>query len=338
MASTWNRRAARLAALVPRTLLHPSVVAWADARPFRERWAVALSGGADSVCLLLLLREHWPRRAGRLCALHFNHRLRGAAAAADARFCRNLCRSLGIDYAAGAWTGPRRAAGEAAARDARFAFLGRAMAERKIGVLWLGHQQDDVAETLFMRLSRGSGTAGLAAPRPVQSVGAGWRVRPLLGLKKAEIVSALRRSGIPWREDGSNRGDDYFRNRIRNNVLGRWIRASGRDALGGAALSRELLEEDDRALETATDEACRITKGGRLDVVRLAGRPRAVVRRALYRWLIAQGLEGILSRQGFSGLLEAVERGRPTRKSLGTGGFAVIRKGLLEFSARRKPS
>ena len=101
---------------------------------------------------------------------------------------------------------------------------------------------------------------------------------------------------------------------------------------------RELLEEDDRALEEATDEACRITKGGRLDIACLAGRPRAVARRALYRWLIAQGLEGILSRQGFSELLDAVERGRPTRKSLGAGGFAVIRKGFLEFAKRRNLS
>jgi tRNA(Ile)-lysidine synthase len=339
MPSPWNSRAARLATLIPRERLHPAVVAWADARPARERWAVALSGGADSVCLLLLLLAHWPRRLAGLQALHFNHRLRGAAAAADARFCARLCRSLGVQYVGGAWTGRRSSGSEAAAREARFAFFDREMAARRIGVLWLGHQQDDVAETMLMRLTRGSGTAGLAAPRPLQIArgtagsarGFGMRLRPLLTLKKGEIVAALRATGVPWREDASNRGGDFFRNRIRLGVLDPWIAASGRDALAGAALSRELLEEDDRALEEWTDSLRCMTPGGRLDLDKLAGLPRAVARRALHRWLLAQPRACTLSRQGFAELLAAVGRRRPTRQSLGSHGFAVIRGKWLKF-------
>jgi tRNA(Ile)-lysidine synthase len=333
MSSPWDRRAARLAALLPRDRLHPSAVAWADARPAGERWAVAFSGGADSLCLLLLLRAHWPRRPARLCALHFNHRLRGAAAQADARFCRRVCRALGIPFVAGAWTRRGAGASEAAAREARFAFFRRQMAARRIGALWLGHQQDDVAETMLMRLTRGSGTAGLAAPRPLQAGRTGEvRLRPLLSLKKAEIVDALRRAGLPWREDASNRGGAFFRNRVRFGVLGRWIRASGRDALAGASLSRDLLEEDDRALEAWTDTACRITGAGRLDLERLAGLPSAVVRRALHRWLLAQPRPRVLSRQGFAALLASVQRRGPARHSLGADGFAVIRGRWLEFA------
>jgi len=346
--SSWDTRVKRLGELIPRERLHPAVVAWADGRPARERWAVAFSGGADSVCLLLLLLAHrWggvspQRRSSRLFALHFNHRLRGAASTADARYCRRVCRSLGVPFAAGAWTGAHSTGGEAGAREARFAYFHREMAARRVGVLWLGHQQDDVAETMLMRLTRGSGTAGLAAPRPLQIVppdagahrGSGIRLRPLLTLKKTEILAALRQAGVPWREDATNRGGEFFRNRIRLDVLKRWIKASGRDALAGAGLSRDLLEEDDRALEAWTDAVCRITPAGRLDLDQLAGRPRAVVRRALHRWLLSEPRACVLSRRGFDALLAAVERRRPTRQSLGAHGFAVIEGKFLKFSEK----
>lgn len=140
---------------------------------------------------------------------------------------------------------------------------------------------------------------------------------------------------MEWREDASNGTGDYFRNRIRNDVLPAWVAsAEGRDALAGAALSRELVDEDDAALEAWVDALAPLsTDGGRLDVKTLHGKPRAVVRRALHRWLAAQRDTGDLSRQGFAALLAAVEKGRFTRFSLGRSGFAVIRKGVLAFES-----
>ena len=89
------------------------------------------------------------------------------------------------------------------------------MKQRKIRLLWLGHQQDDIAETMLMRLARGSGSAGLAAPRPRQAMSDGrFHLRPLLTLKKAKIVAALRAAGASWREDATNARGDFFRNRI----------------------------------------------------------------------------------------------------------------------------
>jgi tRNA(Ile)-lysidine synthase len=199
----------------------------------------------------------------------------------------------------------------------------------------MGHQRDDVAETLLMRLARGSGAGGLAAPRPVQAGPQGRiHVRPLLNLRKSEIVLALRAAGVPWREDATNAGGRYFRNRIRNTVIPAWSRAAGRDALAGAARTRELLEEDDLALETLVERLRPVTPGGKLDVHRLIGQPRAIARRALHRWLLRQpGAEG-LSRQGFDALLAAVQRGRPTRQSLGADGFARILGKWLLFERR----
>jgi tRNA(Ile)-lysidine synthase len=339
----WQAAAAKAAALLPRARLHPAVVAWADSRPRAERWGAALSGGADSVALLLLLWAHWPQRRARLVAFHFDHRLRGAESAADARFCAGLCRALGVPLVAG--RGRARAAlkGEAQARAARFEFIGREMGRRRLRTLWLGHQMDDIAESMLMRLSRGSGSGGLAAPRPVHALdspgpGAGFRrhLRPLLTVAKAEIARALRSAGAPWREDSSNAQGLHFRNRLRRDVIPRWARASRRDALSGAALSRELLEEDDRALETWVERTGALEEDRSLNTVRLAGSPRAVVRRALHRWLLAQPGAGELSRQGFEGLLRAVESGAPIRHSLGTEGFAVIRKGRLRFEQGRR--
>lgn len=338
--SDWTGIAEKLATQIPRSALHPAVIRWAggDEAAARASWAVAFSGGADSLALLLLLWAHWPERRARLVALHFDHRLRGRHSKADAAFCAKVSAALGVRYVGGAWSAARRGASEAEARTARFAFFQRELGRRRIRALWLGHQQDDIAETLLMRLARGSGTAGLAAPRPLQAMPTQRvHVRPLLTLKKQEIYEALRVAGAVWREDASNETEDYHRNRLRHEGLPEWRAACGeRDALAGAALSRELLEEDDVALEAWVDALAPLSADGRqLNVKALHGKPRAVVRRALHRWLVARGARaGDLSRQGFAMLLAAVEQGGFTRFSLGRDGFAVIRKGLLLFEKR----
>jgi tRNA(Ile)-lysidine synthase len=335
----WPCVAAELAARVPRSVLHPSVIVWAEGKSATARapWAVAFSGGADSLALLLLLWAHWPEHRGRLVTLHFDHRLRGRASAADAKFCSRVCAALGVKFSSGSWADARKGASEAEARTARFAFFQRELSRRRVRALWFGHQQDDIAETMLMRIARGSGTAGLAAPRPLQEMTAGrMHVRPLLTLKKDELVGALRNAGAIWREDASNGAGDYFRNRIRLDVLPAWAQAAtGRDALAGAALSRELLDEDDAAIESWVDALAPLSAdGSRLDVKSLNGKPRAVVRRALHRWLAAQRDTGDLSRQGFAALLAAVEKGSFTRFSLGRSGFAVLRKGVLVFESK----
>jgi len=341
------------------------------------RWAVALSGGADSVALLLLLWAHYPHYQNDLLGLHYNHRLRGAAADEDEAFCRELCEKLGVELVVG-----RRADGvelrsEAAAREARFAFFSEEMAHVEAPVLWLGHQQNDVAETLLMRLVRGSGTGGLAAPRPVQTIASSdlqperVHLRPLLTLSRAEIEAALRDCGVSWREDATNAGSEFFRNRIRHDVLPTLITAvtprtreghdsaepisarAGRDALAGMALSRQLIDEDDAALDAWADTVANaVIRGGCIDLRELNGAarrtpaergeaakamappfylPRAVKRRVLYRWLREHAGAPSLSRQAFEALLSAIESGKSTRQSLGKTGFALIRKRILKF-------
>lgn len=338
MKSRWAARAEAVAEKVPLRRLHPAALAAAPS----GRWAVALSGGADSVALLLLLWAHFPRRRRRLAALHFDHRLRGAASRADARFCRALCRGLGLRYEEGRWRGRAMAdPSEADAREVRNRFLEEACARLGAAALWLGHHQDDIAETLLMRIARGSGTAGLAAPRPVSTAesGAILRLRPLLTLQKDELVRTLRQARVPFRVDESNRTAKYLRNRIRHSVISAWREAADgeRDPVAGAALTRSLAEEDDQALEAWTDACRALTPAGRLNLNRLSGRPRAVWRRALQRWVAwhhraTQNCPGgsfRLSRAGFERLLDAVVANKSQRISLGAAYFARVRPGWL---------
>src|SRR5581483_7295648 len=121
--------------------------------------------------------------------------LRGRASREDARFCARVCAALGLRLVSEVWMQARPGAGEAEARAARLAFFAR-----QARVVWLGHQQDDVAETMLMRLARGSGLGGLAAPRPVQAMPGGRvHLRPLLTLSKQAIAAHLRAAGAAWR-------------------------------------------------------------------------------------------------------------------------------------------
>jgi tRNA(Ile)-lysidine synthase len=317
--------------LFPRSTLHPAVLAWADAHANDDApWCVAFSGGADSVALIVTLCQHWPERriAGKLIALHYNHHLRGKDSDGDQAFCEDFCaHQLGMPVHFGHWLKPVFKPGsdspgfdshdsnspdsishvsEAEARKHRHEFLEYQMSAIGANALWLGHQRDDIAETQLMRLARGSSTAGLAAPRPVHARADG-RVflRPLLTLSKKQIIAALRTRGLAWREDATNRQGDFFRNRIRRDVLPAWTTAAENDALAGAALTRELLDEDATALDAWLAEilpASALTRDS-INLRPLAGKPRALLRRALRRWPPAAEL----ARAGFETLLAICE-------------------------------
>lgn len=321
----WQVAAERVAAAIPRSRLHPKVLKWAGACD-EAPWAVAFSGGADSLALLLLVWVHWPERRKSCRVLHFNHRLRGRAADADARFCRDVCAGLCVRLRGGAWKEATADASEAEARAARRVFFGKEMERAGARALWTGHQQDDIAETMLMRIARGSGTSGLAAPRPVQTMANGRvHVRPLLTLAKAEIEATLTAAGVRWRVDATNAEPLFLRNRMRSEVVPVWRAAvTGRDALAGAALARQLIEEDDEAVEAWLDELQVLGARGELRLRRLAGKPRGLVRRAVLRWLAHHGRAGNLSRQALEALLSDVARGRQTKHSVGTNALAVV--------------
>ncbi len=178
-----------------------------------QRVGVAVSGGADSVCLLYALVEMgWDLR---LSVLHVDHRLRGEESRGDAEFVREMARGLGlpfflreVDLAAGNV--------EQEARNARLAFFHQHLAAGRADRVALGHTRSDQAETVLFRFLRGSGTAGLAGIRPVTAAGL---VRPLIEVERAEIEAFLRERKIAWREDSTNATGEFARNRIRHGLL-----------------------------------------------------------------------------------------------------------------------
>ncbi len=186
-----------------------------------ERVGVAVSGGADSVALLHILKELSPHWNLQLSVLHFNHRLRGPVSEEDARFVEELAGRLGLEFLCEEADVGREAreAGEnleQAARRARYGFFHRLLGEGKLDKVAVGHTRSDQAETVLYRLLRGSGTAGLAGIRPVTREGV---VRPLIEVGREELRAWLQARGIEWREDASNLDVRFARNRIRRELL-----------------------------------------------------------------------------------------------------------------------
>jgi len=182
-----------------------------------QRLGVAVSGGADSVCLLYVLRELAPRWGLRLSVLHLNHRLRGEESRRDADFVAELAAKLGLPAMIGeADVAASPGNLEQAAREARLTFFRDAMGRGAVDRVAVGHTRSDQAETVLFRFLRGAGSAGLAGIRPVTSDGI---VRPLLAIGRAEVEEFLRAAGIAWREDSTNQSLDFARNRIRHELL-----------------------------------------------------------------------------------------------------------------------
>ncbi len=251
---------------------------------------VGCSGGADSVCLLLLA---WVKFGQNLRVLHLNHGLRGGEADADAAFVEKLAGELGLAFVGEKLTDVPAGASEAFLRERRLAFY----RQSACATILLGHHADDVAETLLMRLTRGSGTEGLAAPLPVQPFADGLTlVRPLLGISKARILDVLSQHEIPWREDASNDQPDYFRNRVRADVLPALLDAAPGNARTGLSRSHRLLAEDAAALNAWLDSlGLVIARGEPLPFAVLRDKPVALWRRALQRWLALNGHQRHLS-------------------------------------------
>jgi tRNA(Ile)-lysidine synthase len=178
---------------------------------------VAVSGGADSVCLLHALLELAPKWNLHLSVLHLDHQLRGEESRQDAEFVRELAARLGLPFLireADVAASPDNL--EQAARLARLAFFSEMLAAGVVARVALGHTRSDQAETVLFRFLRGSGTAGLAGIRPVTSPGI---VRPLIEMERSEVVQFLRERGIAWREDSSNATLQFARNRIRHQLM-----------------------------------------------------------------------------------------------------------------------
>lgn len=194
---------------------------------------IAVSGGADSTALLRALAALRAPGEGRLIVVHFNHQLRGAESDADEDFVRELANSLGLAIEIGYATepsgrlvrptalGPRMS--EEGAREVRYQFF--VEAARRWGARYVvtAHTSDDQIETVLHRIFRGTGIAGLAGiPRVRSLTEMTSMVRPMLSISREEVLAYLHSLKQEYRVDASNTGDDFTRNRLRNELLP-WI-------------------------------------------------------------------------------------------------------------------
>lgn len=183
---------------------------------------VGVSGGADSLALLHALHTL------SLMPLHvatLNHGLRGQASAADAEYVRALCASWGVKVTVGqAALDPHAPALEARARRARYAFFAQVAREQDAAVIAVAHHADDQAETVLLRLIRGTGLHGLSAMQmraPLPDAPDLMLIRPMLNITRAQIIDYCAQHGIIPRHDASNDDTRYARNYIRHEVLPR---------------------------------------------------------------------------------------------------------------------
>jgi tRNA(Ile)-lysidine synthase len=248
---------------------------------------VACSGGADSLALAAALSFSAPRMGLRAGLLTVDHRLQEGSAGRAADLVR-LSPTLGLDLAEALEITVGRAGGpEAAARDARYAALSEAAQRLGAATVLLGHTMNDQAETVLLRLARGSGSRSLAGMPEISGI---YR-RPLLGLSRTRTSEACAALGLrPW-DDPHNTDPAYTRVRVRHDVLPVLETALGPGVTEALARTARLCRDDADALDAWADTVYAASRGpeGELAVSALERVPPAVRRRVIRRAAVSAG-------------------------------------------------
>ena len=180
--------------------------------------AVAVSGGADSLALILLCKNWVDMRKGTVSALSVDHGLREGSTDEIKQLGKWLI-ARGIEHIALTWKGDKPLTGlQAAARTARYNLLENWCRKHNVLHLLLGHHQDDQAETFLLRLAHDSGIDGLAGMADIIEKSHVRLLRPLLTTPKDRLCATLNAASQPWLEDPSNENEDFERVRIRNSI------------------------------------------------------------------------------------------------------------------------
>lgn len=307
------------------------IISVADARHLFADWkaepavVLAVSGGPDSLALMWLAAR-WRRalKTGpRLIAVTVDHGLRKEAAR-EARDVNQLARSLGIEHLTLRWRGVKPETGlPSAARDARYGLLIHAAREHGASQIFTAHTQDDQAETVIMRMARGSGIAGLAAMARQSPRDGVILTRPLLGVPKSRLVATLVKAGIAFADDPTNRDPRFTRPRLR--ALMPSLAAEGADARSLARLASRLARAN-AALEIMTDGAERylqsiddVNERAGFDLAAFSVLSDEVRVRLLLRVIGRVGYEGPAELGKVEALLEAMDRAtvKNTGKKMG---------------------
>lgn len=224
-----------------------------------DRIVAGISGGADSVCLLFLLRELCREKGAELSAVHVNHCLRGAEADGDEAYVRELCGKLQVPLSVRSFDVQGRSRREhltleEAGRLCRYEAFSEEAARLGGARIAVAHHAGDQAETVLFQLFRGSGLRGLSGMSPVREN----IIRPLLCVEREEIEAWLTEHDIAWRIDSTNLTMDYTRNRIRGDILKTARECVNAKAVRHVAEAAAELGEVEAFLERKTEEAYRL--------------------------------------------------------------------------------
>ena len=238
---------------------------------------VAYSGGPDSTALTLglsqLLSNDTP-----IAAAHFNHRARGPESDADEQFVREFCAQLGIPLHVERAPTQSDGISEGEARELRYCFLQRVAVGLDAPFVAVAHTADDQAETVLLRISRGTGLRGLAAMPYSRPIAEGSRIsviRPMLDITRAEVSDFLKERGITPRHDASNDDVRYARNRIRHHVLPA-LKAINPAAVQAITRLAKIAREHDDFIEAEVEAAARQFKLPNLNGIQALPTPIAV--------------------------------------------------------------
>jgi len=299
-----------------------------------RRVLVACSGGADSVFLLVLLYAFREELRIDLMVAHYNHRWRGAESDIDAVFVESLANALGVPFASAARAENAAAFTETTARALRLDFLREVALKNDCFCVAFGHQMDDILETQLQRISRGSGSDGLAAPRPIARFeNFPTHIRPLLNMRSMDVRFALNSSQIPWREDASNEDLSIARNALRRKIIPAMYAALDRDPTIGAARSRRLVEEDAAALNRLAKETFPAAYAGDQKLSRkdLRAASRALTRRALMAWLDKQDCLASVGASAMDLLLNEIYGSKKQHQISAGSAYIVIEEDLVHL-------
>lgn len=237
---------------------------------------VALSGGADSVALLLAIHGSLcADRDVRLVGLHCNFGLRGDESDGDEDFCRRLCRRLDVElrlvrFDVAAASRPHESV-EMACRRLRYEWFEQQASESALDVVAIAHHREDAVETALINMLRGTGPRGMRG----MDVRRGIYVRPMLSFSRGDIECYLACKGVGYRTDSTNLSDDYRRNALRNTILPA-IRQAFPAADAGIGVTMAAMCSSDALLNEyvgkLVQECSEVAPEACLDVVKLLGR------------------------------------------------------------------
>lgn len=297
----------------------------------RGRLVLAVSGGADSMALLLASRNVGQRLRQRFVVAHFAHGLRPRGDVREEALVRRISEDLGLPF----FSGSGHVKGdESSARDARYLFLGDVARASGASAVLTAHTQNDQAETVLFRLTRGTGLRGAGAIRELsrRDVGNGHiqLLRPMLGVTRAETEAVCFEEGITPAQDRSNRSMRYARNRIRLRVIPELAHVNPEVKAALAAFAEEAAEDAELLEVMAADRASSFEERDPCSITwpkaELRGMPSGLLKRVLERgWRHLVGPNATLGRRKLEQAHRVIMKGG--RVSLGRRGSLTIGSG-----------